>query len=192
MDNPHDTRNYLGKQAERSEELHSLRQLVKIQSWAVFILAVIACILFFILLSPRAAGAQTIDAKYQQAQAYILSVNPCAKDSALAAKYLVDASHEAQLGWGWRLLAAISRYETGEKFNVKARGKAGERGLLQVHPIHRQAVKDAGLDYNDPFDCVLYGAVMLAISERKGYNLHRALEPWSVRELAIKEYRRIR
>ena len=194
MDNPHDNRRYIAAQRDRSDEIVDLkRKLFIAECWIAFLVGIVLWVIASTL-TPLAAHAQTIDAKYLQAESYILSVNPCAKDSALAAKYLVDASREAQLGWGWRLLASISRYETGEKFCVTARGKAGERGLLQILPSeHKADFAPAGLDWDDPYDQVLFGAaVMLAISERKGYTLHRALEPWSVRECAIKEYRRIR
>ena len=190
MDNPHDNRRYIAAQRDRSDEIERLNRAIVF--WVC--IAVICFIAFLTAMYCDAAHAQAVDAKYLQAESYILSVNPCAKDSALAAKYLVDASNEAQLGWGWQLLASISRYETGDKFCVTARGACGERGLLQILPSeHKADFAPAGLDWNDPYDQVLFGAaVMLAISERKGYTLHRALQPWSVRELAISEYRRIK
>ena len=185
MDNPHDNKRYIAAQRDRSDEIERLNRAIVF--WVC--IAVICFIAFLTAMYCDAAHAQTLDAKYLQAESYILSVNPCAKDSALAARYLVDASHEAQLGWGWQLLASIAHPES--HFDIHDRGKAGERGLLQIHPCHRKDFKPAGLDWDSPYDQVLFGATMLAISERKGYNLHRALEPWSVRELAIKEYRRL-
>jgi len=186
MDNPHDNKRYIAAQRDRSDEIERLNRAIVF--WVC--IAVICFIAFLTAMYCDAAHAQTIDAKYLQAESYILSVNPCCKDSALAARYLVDASNEAQLGWGWQLLASIAHPES--HFDIHDRGKAGERGLLQIHPCHRKDFKPAGLDWDSPYDQVLFGATMLAISERKGYTLHRALEPWSVRELAIKEYRRIR
>ena len=185
MDNPHDNKRYIAAQRDRSDEIERLNRAIVF--WVC--IAVICFIAFLTAMYCDAAHAQTIDAKYLQAESYILSVNPCCKDSALAARYLVDASNEAQLGWGWQLLASIAHPES--HFDIHDRGKAGERGLLQIHPCHRKDFKPAGLDWDSPYDQVLFGATMLAISERKGYTLHRALEPWSVRELAIKEYRRL-
>ena len=190
MDNPHDKSRYIAAQRDRSDEIARLNRAVLIRERIIEFLIVVAVLaILYVLTLSKPAHAQTLDAKYLQAESYILSVNPCCKDSALAARYLVDASHEAQLGWGWQLLASIAHPES--HFDIHDRGKAGERGLLQIHPCHRKDFKPAGLDWDSPYDQVLFGATMLAISERKGYNLHRALEPWSVRELAIKEYRRL-
>jgi hypothetical protein len=198
MDNPHTTDKYIQRQRERSDDLKYMQRFISVQNLIVMGLLLIIIILAIVDTAHALEGKPLqsegksiqLDAKYIQCEAYILSVNPSTKDAALAARYLVDASYEAQLGWGWKLLASIAHPES--HYDIHSRGNAGERGLLQIHPIHRKNFKPAGLDWDNEYDQVLFGATMLAISERKGYSLHRTLQPWSVRELAIKEYRRIR
>jgi hypothetical protein len=119
-------------------------------------------------------------------EAYILSVNPHCKDAALAADYIARAANES--GIDWRLLAAVARYES--TFDIHARGGAHERGLLQVHPVHKARFAKAGLDWDSECDQVRFAAcVMLAPNMAKG--LRAALRPWAVRARALREYARL-
>lgn len=78
-----------------------------------------------------------------------------------------------------RRLATLAKYESG--FRPDARGRAGERGLLQVHPCHRTSMKRMGLDFDNPADVLVYGALLYAWNGDK---------PWSVRAKARKDYER--
>lgn len=109
---------------------------------------------------------------------YIAKVNKRVDSAAVAAALI--AAGEAHSVDPW-LLAAIARYESSMRMD--ARGAAGERGLVQVHPIHRKRMARLGLDFGSErdrldFACRLY--------------LERGLKPWSVRRKALKEYKRIK
>jgi hypothetical protein len=107
---------------------------------------------------------------------YIASVNPKVDAYAVADEFQ-RAGEMYQLD-PW-LLASIARYES--TFNTKARGRAGERGLLQVHPIHNCS----GLGYT----CC--GARILRRRLDEGQDLYTALRPWAVRKRALREYERL-
>jgi hypothetical protein len=164
-----------------------------------FLLAVFSIAIIASLILSRCAHAAEADPVFEhkvaQCADYIGVVNFRLQDGRhyKAARILVTASKEAKLGWGWELLAAIARFETGEKFNPEAVNSHGCYGLLQIHDHdHFANMRKAGLNPPDPYDTVLWGATMLAISQRKGMSLYNALEPWSVRGEAIKEYERIK
>lgn len=123
----------------------------------------------------------------QLIEAYIISVNPRCKDAALAAEYLARAASES--GLDWRLLAAVARYES--TFDVHARGSAGERGLLQIHPVHRPRFAKAGLDWNSAADQVRFAACVMLAPNVERYGLKAALRPWAVRSRALREYARL-
>lgn len=75
------------------------------------------------------------------------------------------------------LLACLAKPES--RFNEGAIGRAGERGLLQVHPCHKRSMARMGLDFMSgpdriAFACVLWNA--------------QGLRPWSTRRAAQRDY----
>ena len=56
------------------------------------------------------------------------------------------------------------------RWDPEAVGAAGERGLLQVHPVHRQAMASAGLDYDQESDRIKWA---VRLWEGRGWT------PWS-------------
>jgi len=125
-----------------------------------------------------------MNGKILLAEQFIHSIN-AEVDARAVAKELVFASYNANLSEpaNYKLLLAIARYES--TFDPDAVGDAGERGLLQLHPIHFNAVRAAGLDPDNFADCTLYAAIMLSTSIAKGKSLEQALEPWAVGERAL-------
>lgn len=77
------------------------------------------------------------------------------------------------------LLACIARPESG--FDDSCVGAAGERGLLQVHPCHKRAMRAAGLDFADGADRIAFACQLWAA---------RGLLPWTTRRAALRDYRR--
>lgn len=115
--------------------------------------------------------------------AYIGSINSNV-DSVLVAKFICDAARAQGLD-PW-LLVAVAQFES--TYWIEARGGAGERGLLQVHPCHFPRFKAYGCDPENSYDVVRFGAAMMRESLDKGYDLNRTLEPWAVRYKAMKLY----
>lgn len=58
-------------------------------------------------------------------------------------------------------------------WNPQAVGRAGERGLAQVHPIHRQRIEAMGFTWDDMFDPVSNLTVAHALWSEQGWR------PWS-------------
>jgi hypothetical protein len=75
------------------------------------------------------------------------------------------------------LLACLAKPESN--FNDGAVGRAGERGLLQVHPCHKRSMARLGLDFTDGADRVAYACVLWSAS---------GLKPWSTRRAAQRDY----
>jgi hypothetical protein len=107
--------------------------------------------------------------------AYIAECNPRVDSLALARMFVAA---EAPGGMDALMMACLARYESG--FDTGCTGGAGERGLLQVHPCHRRAMREAGLDFASERD-------RLAFAQ----NLYKArgLRPWTVRRRALRDYR---
>lgn len=78
-----------------------------------------------------------------------------------------------------RRLATLARYES--HFRPETRGAAGERGILQIHPVHRKGMAKWGLDFDCADDRLVYGALLYAWHGDR---------PWSVRHKARKDYER--
>jgi len=153
-------------------------------------IAIIMLIVIIVAMGYAAVGntAQTdpvFEAKVGKCADYIGTVNHRLAGTGKeyeAARILVTASRDAKLGWGWELLAAIARYETVNKFNITSHNTRTKcYGLLQVRykwDVHGATMAALGLDGCDPQDSVLYGAMMLAKSQREGKSLTQALVPW--------------
>lgn len=45
----------------------------------------------------------------------------------------------------------VASCETGGTFNPRATGKAAERGLMQIHPIHRDRIRAAGFTWDEMY-----------------------------------------
>lgn len=76
--------------------------------------------------------------------------------------------------------AAIAKYES--TFRVSARGAAGERGLVQIHPCHKGSMRKCGLDFGSEVDRIAFAEQLFA---------SRGWQPWSVRKRATREYARL-
>lgn len=165
------------------------------------VLVILAVIVALVLIMrgcgavPPPAYAEPCDpvweGKVANAAQYIARVNPHV-DADAVARMIVQASAEAGLEppGGYRLLLAVAKYESS--FRPKAvNPTSGCRGLLQVHPVHFKPMRAAGLDPDDPYDCLLYGALMISWSLKKGRSLRAALQPWAVRRRALAELQRI-
>jgi hypothetical protein len=76
------------------------------------------------------------------------------------------------------LFACLARYESG--FHDSSIGKHGERGLLQIHPVHKRGMKRLGLNFYSGKDRIAYGCILYAA---------QGLKPWAVRSRAMKDYR---
>ena len=114
---------------------------------------------------------------------YIETINPKV-DATVAAKYLCDAAAKKQLDvW---LLVAVAQHES--TFRVSVVGGAGERGLIQVHPVHCPCMEKHGLDLDSDYDVVLEGAIMMRERFDNGKSLYATLQPWSVRHDALATY----
>jgi soluble lytic murein transglycosylase-like protein len=100
-------------------------------------------------------------------------------DAEQVANLLVDAG--TANGVDPLLLMCLARYES--TFNVADVGAAGERGLLQVHPCHRRAMKRAGLDFYTEADRLAFACRL--------YNA-QGLKPWTVRRRALALYDELR
>ena len=109
--------------------------------------------------------------------AYIERVNPTLAGD-IPARMLVEAGLANDVDP--LILLCIARWES--RYNVDTTGAAGERGLLQIHPCHKAAMRKAGLSFDSEADrltfaCMLYKA--------------RGWSPWAVRGKAKREYERI-
>lgn len=119
-------------------------------------------------------------------EAYVASVNQRVDAEEVALMLCVAAAEAGLDPW---LLAAIAKHEA--TFDPHARGEAGERGLLQILPVHKANFPAAGCDWDDPLDQLRFGAAMIAGSLERGASLKAALQPWSVRADALAEYARL-
>lgn len=99
---------------------------------------------------------------------------------------VMDIAYEeyGQDPWCWTFIAF---YESRWKATV--RGKAGERGWVQIHPCHRQRFKDHGLDWNDSEDQLRVGCIMVQERLDAGQSFWSAFSPWTTRKKAWKAYR---
>lgn len=87
------------------------------------------------------------------------------------------------------LLASLARYESSYRCN--ARGAAGERGLVQIHPVHRKRMARMGLSFADEYDRLRFACHLITTALDNGASLYAALKPWSVRTRAMKTYRSV-
>ena len=183
----------------RLNYIKDLRDRIAWQSGVIKLLLVTVTLLSLALLvrcdRPQAAAGQpnnlhdpVMAAKISAAADYIAKVNPEVDTQAVATE-LVHASFYANLEPGFWLLVALARYES--TFRPDAVGRAGERGLLQVHPVHFRAMRKAGLDPAKHADCTLWGALMVASGLSQGKSLSAAVAPWIARSGAIRLYRQL-
>jgi len=101
-------------------------------------------------------------------------------DVAEVAELIVTCAEEGKLD-PWVLVFIAEREAGFDIWNVSG---AGERGLLQVHPIHVYRFNDYGLDWSDYADCFRFGVCMLREGATKGKTLYSSMRPWSVRDKA--------
>lgn len=69
----------------------------------------------------------------------------------------------------------IGRIRCESTMNPRAVGSAGERGLTQIHPIHRQRIERLGFTWDDMFDPAANLTVAFDIYSEQG------ARPWSCR-----------
>lgn len=120
-----------------------------------------------------------------QIQLYIHSCNAKADSEQLAEDFISICYDEYnQNPWMW---VFVAKFES--TFNVNARGAAGERGLVQIHPTHKKKIAAAGLDYSDYRDQLRFGCIMF----QNNYNgsPKKALSPWTVRSKAMNQFKKI-
>lgn len=65
---------------------------------------------------------------------------------------------------------AVAVAQCESRFNPAAVGHAGEKGILQIHPIHRARMAEAGLDFESEADRLRYA---VALWQRSSWS------PWS-------------
>jgi len=135
--------------------------------------------------APMLPDDPVMTAKIEAATVYINSVNP-EVNAREVARLLITASWEAGLDPGFWLLVAISEFET--HFRLRRIGKGGERGLLQIHPIHKTSMRRAGLDFYAERDRLLFGAQLITGRLSKGESLPSALRPWTVHLDALRRF----
>jgi hypothetical protein len=134
------------------------------------------------------ANADT-DAGYYD---YISSVRD-ADDVVYVTSILIESAELYDLD-PW-LLIALAQYES--TFYPGAIGDAGERGLLQIHPVHADSFPDYGLDWDIERDRVVYGACRIREGLDSGLPMYRAgdkacaMRPWSARHRAWRLYQRL-
>ena len=131
-----------------------------------------------VLLCIKYVGATELE----DIEEYISSSSHTTKDACAedVAELIVTVAEEQKLD-PW-VLVFIAERESG--FNIWIVGGAGERGLLQVHPIHVYRFNDYGLDWSDYADCFRFGVCMLREGATKGKTLYSSMRPWSVRDKA--------
>lgn len=56
-------------------------------------------------------------------------------------------------------LEALNVITCESKWNTKAVGSLGERGLFQIHPIHKSRMATLGLDYDNESDRIKFAVV---------------------------------
>jgi len=134
-------------------------------------------------------------AKLAAAQNYIASVNRHV-DAAHVAYLFVSTSWKARMDppANFWLFVAIAADDGGREssFYVDCLGGAGERGLLQVHPNHRDSMRRMGLDYDKEPDRLMWAAIHIRQQLAKGHSLYHALLPWRARrDQALRLFRRL-
>jgi len=193
---------------KRLKALRCLHNRIALQVFIIWAQWVVIVILVLILGFCDARATEdgyrsdpVFDGKVAAAAEYIASVNPNVDAEAVATE-LVQASLRANLGepGNFWLLVALARYES--TFDPNAVGDAGERGLLQLHPVHwdeeyrrrlglipvTPPLVSAGLTPDNFADCTLYAAIMLSTSIAKGKSLAQALRPWTPRKRVLRLY----
>lgn len=109
-----------------------------------------------------------------------LEAKQCRDSEATAALLLSGIEIARQAGYATPeplLLACLAQAES--HFDDSAVGRAGERGLLQVHPCHKRAMKKLGLDYLNGAHRVAYACVLWDA---------RGLKPWTTRRAAQRDF----
>jgi hypothetical protein len=110
---------------------------------------------------------------------YVHSVNPKV-DSERVATLLADAG--AAGGVDPLLLLALARYES--TFNIgDVNPRSHCRGLLQISPCHKRAMKRAGLNFYSERDRLAFACMMIDA---------QGLRPWTVRRRALALYEELR
>jgi hypothetical protein len=92
------------------------------------------------------------------------------------------------------LFACIAGFETGGTYDAGATNKkTGCYGLMQLmRRWHKQPMIDAGLDWDDPKDQLIWSKIMVGCALNKGKSLYGALSPWSVRKSAWAKFKKYR
>lgn len=135
------------------------------------------------------------EAKVAHAAEYIAQHNSKV-DAEKVGRMHVTASLEARLSppADYKLLLALALYESTFKLGAVNR-TSGAKGLLQLMPsVHDNPMRAAGLDPDDEYDRLLYGALMIAWEQGKGASVYYALRAWrwdGVRDRALNEWRNI-
>lgn len=63
----------------------------------------------------------------------------------------IEEQIQARFGIYWEKAWRIADCETGHTFDPYAVGRAGERGLFQIHPIHVAWIQSLGYSWDDMF-----------------------------------------
>lgn len=88
------------------------------------------------------------------------------------------------------LLYSLAKYESSGR--ITCRGAAGERGLIQLHPVHRRRVARCGFDYASEHDRLTFALrEMIYPALDEGKSLYAALRPWTVRNKALAKYKEV-
>lgn len=137
--------------------------------WLTAVLCAVTAVLFVALWAPRPVAAEP-------------GLRVAWETQARAAGHEVSdrryAEHVITIVWG-QAGAPVSEAmrvvhcETGGTYNTRAVGAAGERGLLQVHPIHRPTIAVLGMTWDDMFDPWANARFGLWLYQRQGW------QPWS-------------
>lgn len=72
----------------------------------------------------------------------------------------------------------VSQCETGGTFDPRSTGAAGERGPMQVHPVHRDRVERMGFTWDQMYEPGPNAEVAAALYAEAGW------QPWSCRSAA--------
>lgn len=115
-------------------------------------------------------GANLDFSSDQIAQSVLGEINEACFSESLTGVFCVPGS---TLSWGAEVMA-VAQCESG--FRSEAVGALGERGALQIHPIHRAGMAKRGLDFESERDRFSYAFSMW---ERSGWS------PWSCGEYAV-------
>ena len=112
---------------------------------------------------------------------YTITLPPVVEQPVVAEAYIpkpVDAYSVVVEFFGWQaeyVWDVIIKCETGSTYNRFSEGRAGERGLLQVHPIHIRLINSLGYSWFDMYSVYPNIHVGYELYKRAGYSF----APWS-------------